>query len=780
MKKLYFTLVTFLFLAVANAQIVNIPDANFKAKLLSASSSEHIASSATPFFNSPDEPLMYVNSFNKVDVNNDGEIQVSEAVAIKYLSLDTLYGVIYNLEGISNFINLEYLDIAGHSATNLNINLNSLTNLRLLNCSYVPTPILDVSGLSNLQSLYCGGCELQNLNVGGLTNLKYLYCPENDNLHNGNLTILELHNLTSLISLNCSTNHIQVIDLVNLINLKHLDCAGNMITNIDLTNLVNLKELICANNQLTTLNTNNSPLLTQLICSGNQIETLFLKSNNLFAPNMDISYNPLIYICADESDLPSIQQIIDNAGLTNTCQVNNYCSFNQGGTYYVIQGSQKVDLNNDGCDTNDSTYPNLKFNITNGTISYSDLISNYSGNYSIPVSTGTHTITPQFENPNYFTASPQDITVNFPITTSPFIQNFCIIPNSTRHDLEVVVIPVNIARPGFVAKYKIKYKNKGNLNENVTVNFNYNDAIIDYISSSVTPISQATGVMSWNVGTLSSFESGEIIVTLNVNSPMETPAVNGGDLLSYTATANGLNTDETPDDNTASLNQVVVNSLDPNDKTCLEGTTINPSMIGKYVHYKIRFENTGTFPATNIVVKDMIDITKFDVETLQITDASHSCVTKITNPDKVEFIFENINLPFDDALNDGYVVFKIKTKPTLAVGSTINNTANIYFDYNFPIVTNTATSTFSTLQNDTFDFDNYFTIYPNPVGEYLNITTKQATEMYSITIYNLIGQQVQTTTHPTETVDVSSLTTGSYIVKIDTDKGVSSSKFVKE
>ena len=322
-----------------------------------------------------------------------------------------------------------------------------------------------------------------------------------------------------------------------------------------------------------------------------------------------------------------------------------------------MQGNQKIDFNNNGCDVNDSVYPNLKFNITNGTVSGS-LISNATGNYSIPVSAGTHTITPQFENPAYFNATPTSTTVTFPATTSPFIQNFCIAPNGIHHDLEITVIPIDVARPGFDAKYKIKYKNKGNLNENATINFDFNDAILDYVSSSVTPTSQAIGTLSWSVGTITPFQSGEILVTLNVNSPMETPAVNGGDVLSYTATANGLNTDETPDDNTFTLSQVVVNSFDPNDKTCLEGAIINPSMIGKYVHYKIRFENTGTFAAQNIVVKDMIDTTKFDVSTLQMTDTSHSCVTRITNPNKVEFIFENINLPFDDANNDGYVVLK--------------------------------------------------------------------------------------------------------------------------
>ena len=160
-------------------------------------------------------------------------------------------------------------------------------------------------------------------------------------------------------------------------------------------------------------------------------------------------------------------------------------------------------------------------------------------------------------------------------------------------------------------------------------------------------------------------------------------------------------------------------------------------------------------------------------------DASHSYTTRIKD-NKVEFIFENINLPFDDANNDGYVVFKIKTKPTLTVNSTISNVANIYFDYNFPIVTNTATSTFQVLNTEGFAFENYFSIYPNPVKNELNLSTKQATTIYSLSIYNTLGQQVQTTTNPEKTIDVAGLKTGNYIVKVTTDKGVSSGKFVKE
>src|SRR5690606_35858803 len=63
----------------------------------------------------------------------------------------------------------------------------------------------------------------------------------------------------------------------------------------------------------------------------------------------------------------------------------------------------------------------------------------------------------------------------------------------------------------------------------------------------------------------------------------------------------------------------------------------------------------------NVVVKDVIDEAKFDVNSLVPLSGSHPFQTRIKPGNIVEFFFENINLPFDDESNDGYVVFKIRT-----------------------------------------------------------------------------------------------------------------------
>lgn len=770
MKKLYFSLLTLLLCFVANAQIVNIPDANFKAKLLSASSDNPVASNQIPenYYGS-------VSTYNTIDTNNDGEIQVSEALMIKFLSVNL--SNISNLQGINSFSNLVTLSCNNNQIANLS-SINGLTNLKFLDCFNNQISSLNVSSLTNLKSLYCVYNQISSLNVNGLINLSTIQCFENQ------LSTLNVDGLTNLETLYCSDNQLVNLNVSGLLNLKYLDCKNNQLSNLNVSGSINIINLYCEFNQLTTLNLSGLTDLEHLECYNNFLSSLFL--NGITNPinssviQLNFSSNPTLeYVCADEEDIPFVQSKINQYGYSTTCHVNSYCSFTPGGTNYTIQGNNKFDGNSNGCDAADGFYPDLKFTISNGTL-VGSLISNASGNYSIPVSAGTHTITPQFENPTYFTSSPTSSTVTFPATASPFIQNFCITPNGVHHDLEVLVIPLVPARPGFDATYKIKYKNKGNQNETATLVFNYSDSVLDYISSTLAPTTTSTGSLSWNIGTLIPFQSGEFVVTLNVNSPMETPAVNAGDILNYTAVINGLNTDETPVDNTFSLRQTVVNSYDPNDKRCLEGTTINPSMIGQYVHYQIRFENTGTFPAENIVVKDMIDTTKFDIATLQITDASHSCVTRITNPNKVEFIFEDINLPFNDATNDGYVVFKIKTKSTLVVGNTISNLANIYFDYNFPIVTNTATSTFQTLANNTFKLDNYLSLSPNPAKDILNLNFQDFENIQSISIYNILGQLVQITTNLSNSINVADLKTGNYIIKLHTEQGEISGKFIKE
>lgn len=854
MRKIYTLIVVILF-STLQAQNINIPDALFKSKLLAARATNFIAKDLS-------------GNYFKIDTNNDGEIQESEALAVSYLDIQCSQTFcsdnmkMSNITGIEAFQNLIYLNCDSHNLTTLPI--NSLVQLQTLSCSKNLLQTLNLSGLSNLTNLSCFYNRLQSLNLSPCPNLKELTCGnflmtsinlspvsnlesldisqsalttldvsnlsrlkilnfshnnissinlsalqnlENISFRGNQFTSVNLTALTNLKALNCSVNQLTAIDISANPNLSIIDCSSNQITNLDTSNCLEISTLIANNNQLqqitiaseilfylnvsnnllTTLDLTNKSKIESMMAENNNLQSLFIKGalftdpdmGNMFS-NYRYSGNPgLRYVCASESRIAQVNARNISYGYTNS-EVNSYCSFNPDGVFYAVEGNLAFDSDNNGCNQNDHGIPFQKFKITVNGASGS-LIADNTGHYYLPVSSGNHTIVPIIENPAYFNVNPTSLNVTFPAQVSPHIQDFCITPNGTHPDLEMVIIPTTDARPGFDITYKLVYKNKGNTTQSGTVNLNFDDAILDFMSANPTVASQSLNNLSWNFTNLRPFETREVTVVLNANSPMETPALNDGDVLNYTATIASAATDEMPEDNTFAFNHTVVNSFDPNDKTCLEGNSVTTEMSGKYVHYKIRFENTGTANAQNIVVKDIIDNDKFDVSSLVSIDGSHEFVTKISG-NKAEFIFENINLPFDDANNDGYIVFKIRTKPNLTLGDSFSNTASIYFDYNFPIITNTETTNIELLATKDFEFSDYFALYPNPAGDILNVQSKKGIKISSVSIYNVLGQLVLVNTNfqHSKTIDVSALKSGNYFIKVNSDKGISNVRFVKK
>lgn len=641
------------------SDLVSIPDANFKAKLLAADFNNLIAKDLN-------------GNYFKIDANSDSEIQTTEAEQVSYLYLKQSGTA--SLEGISAFINL--------------------------------------------------------------------------------------------LELRCSENQLTAIDLTGLTNLLELHCSDNQLTALDLDVVPELQLLHCNNNMLTTLNANNLPNLMELHCSSNQLQSLFIK--NGMAEDLEINYNVSIeYICADDMQLSDVLNIINLNAYTN-CNLNTYCSFSPGGTFYTVTGNNRIDSNLNGCDETDFPFFNSKFTVTNGSTT-DTVIANAdgSGMYDFSVPEGTYTITPVLENPSYFTVTPSSAVFVFPAQSSPFTQNFCYTPNGVHCDLEISMIPMGPAVPGFSAAYSIIFKNKGNQTQSGTVTIFFDET-------------QLISSMPFNFTDLKPFETRTILLSTGINSPMDTPPVNGGDILNYVVTITSEATDETPNDNTFALNQTVVNSFDPNDKTCLEGTTISENQIGEYVHYLIRFENTGTYQARNIVVKDEIDETKFDITSLIPVKGSHDFYTKMSG-NKVEFIFENINLPFDDSNNDGFVAFKVKTKPLLEIGDSFSNSASIYFDYNFPIETNTVVTCVQSLGKQYFNIDDIFSLYPNPTSNVLHIEARENIKIDSVSIFNLMGQLVFNVPdmQDMKAINVSELSSGNYSIRIDSNKGTSQAKFIK-
>ncbi|MBL7826894.1 MAG: T9SS type A sorting domain-containing protein [Saprospiraceae bacterium] len=137
-----------------------------------------------------------------------------------------------------------------------------------------------------------------------------------------------------------------------------------------------------------------------------------------------------------------------------------------------------------------------------------------------------------------------------------------------------------------------------------------------------------------------------------------------------------------------------IGSFDPNDKQGF------PTGLGSEhqvlpntdIEYLIRFQNTGTDTAFNIVVIDTLSAL-LDPASIRIGASSHTMEFGITETNILRFNFPNIMLPdsnINEVASHGYVKFRVSQKPDLADGAVINNDAAIYFDFNDPIITNTT------------------------------------------------------------------------------------------
>ncbi len=135
------------------------------------------------------------------------------------------------------------------------------------------------------------------------------------------------------------------------------------------------------------------------------------------------------------------------------------------------------------------------------------------------------------------------------------------------------------------------------------------------------------------------------------------------------------------------------NASSQNDKSEIHNGKITTSQIaiGEFLEYTIRFQNTGTDTASNVLIKDTLD-DKLDWSTFRMIATSHNFQLTINDLYKCNWTFSNIKLVDSNRnvpMSRGFLTFIIKPKSSLVVGDTIKNFASIYFDNEQPIHTNT-------------------------------------------------------------------------------------------
>lgn len=854
------------------AQIVNIPDPNFKSALLIH------------------DPV--------IDTNNDGEIQVNEALAVIELNVEEQE--ISDPTGVAAFENLQILNFEYNLITAIDLSNN--TALEQLYVGQNELTALDVSLLPNLISLAANENQIQNIDVGQNTELISLFLNDNllsdvdlslnqslevlnlswNNLETIDLTsnqelilvfldgsnlveidvsmlpllehlelrgnnlseidvtnnlLLEILDLdhndldsidvslnTNLTNLSLENNQLDSLDVTNNSELYHLSLNGNNVTSIDLSNndslwglwinsnqlteldltpCVGLNFIAAMDNQIEFIDTSQCPLLQWFTLSDNPLETVDfsqnpnlngLRLNNTLLTSFDISNNPAIsimhasnndeltfanlkngnnetmgggvnfencpmlqFICVDDVEYAqaNFTQVPPGVTFIENCNIGT-------GEFNRISGLVSFDEDENGCDQNDPGISNLLV-ATVGPQGDFGASSQFDGNYEISVFEGTYQTT-VLGLPEYFSLVPEQYEHTFVGFEQSEVADFCVVANQEVDDLVVSIVPIGFARPGFEAEYLVTYENVGSTPLGVTLRLSFDEERINFESADPSPDEELLDQLSWSLGLVAPFETGVIPIRFRLEEP---PVNESGDVLTYIAAVTPDLNDATPLNNVYKLDQVVVNSQDPNDKLVAEGEEVLIEDAQNYLHYTVRFQNIGTASAINVRIEDQLD-ELLDWTSFRLLESSHPMVMTLQNG-LLDFWFEEINLPSvedDPEGSQGYVVFKIKPVPGIEIGDQISNDAAIFFDFNSAIVTNTVTTTFvDDLGTEQFSKPS-LNLYPNPTNAILNIHSDL--DLSRVGIYTVNGQIVRTQelTGRTTNIDISSLTPGLYFARL--------------
>lgn len=200
----------------------------------------------------------------------------------------------------------------------------------------------------------------------------------------------------------------------------------------------------------------------------------------------------------------------------------------------------------------------------------------------------------------------------------------------------------------------------------------------------------------------------------------------------------------------------VIGSYDPNDKQA------NPSGFGEEnyilpntdIDYTIRFQNTGTDTAFRVVILDTLS-TVLDPASVVLGPYSHPYEFRLLDQGVLSFTFHDIELP-DSTTNlaesQGFISYKIKQQPNLETGTLIENSAAIYFDFNAPIITNTAFHTVNQLiEIEISDVNNTslpeleVDIFPNPMEDraWVQIKGVEVEEMVTLHLFDVNGRLIK-------------------------------------
>ncbi len=449
------------------------------------------------------------------------------------------------------------------------------------------------------------------------------------------------------------------------------------------------------------------------------------------------------------------------------------------------KGKVFVDINQNGLmDAGEQPFPNVVLELQPGAY---HAVSGPTGKFNFTVSPGDYTLAVP-DPPNYYAATDSAISITVPIGAD-IIQNYGLYPTATVNDLQVSITPLTDPKPGFFNEFFVQWKNTGTTQLSGTVTLTADPYY--FILGSMPSANISGNVASWQFDNLQALHGGSAVlhVLLDVDAPLDSLLTS-----SVLIEATGV-TDETPADNIAIAEQVVIGAFDPNDKSVIPEGDVTAEILeanSGWLDYTVRFQNTGTAAASNVYIVDTLS-DLLNINSLEVLGSSHPMHWEISGQSTLRCFFDNINLPdsvHNEPASHGFVRYRVK--PQLPFSGLLNKTAlnfaDIYFDFNTPVRTNTAETKFTISSGVRIPYAAVSVrIVPNPAGDFAVLYWPDfgPIEPTTLRVLNAVGEVVFTREIPAsgkdtyEKIAVKDWPKGLYFVQIHSKSQVVSGRFVK-
>jgi uncharacterized repeat protein (TIGR01451 family) len=433
----------------------------------------------------------------------------------------------------------------------------------------------------------------------------------------------------------------------------------------------------------------------------------------------------------------------------DTLQTKGSCDYNFGfaSRYIIVSGFVFQDFNSNGIqDSLEPGIPNQPVNIGNVYV-YTDHLGFYELYDTIGTILITCTPTGYYQG---MPTSPIDRTVVGQNQGQLFYnQNFAIQSNQRVADLSVFINPLTTVTPGFQAWYDVMVSNLSTYQTDVaTTTFKYPPHLHFNFADAPVTVDAVNRIITISPFQIAANHQEKILLSFTTDS-----FATLGQSAFVSAHVTGQYTEVSTTNNVDSIAQVIVGSWDPNNKIPVVSNKVdNPNLqyvsavnSNQKIRYTINFQNTGSAPAQNVVVKDELSNDLIE-STFELIGASHPVVCT-RNGNKLNFKFNNIQLKDKynhESESHGFVTFTVDAKPGLQAGHVITDNAAIYFDFNAPVITNNADVTlvdYTSIDGLNINSKTVF-ISPNPFSEFTILKVNGVEGPITISVVDMVGKKV--------------------------------------